>query len=278
MNEKAVSGILLALLLLIGLLTLTLNSQAVRASGTICNRVGGTYDIAVNSTGAARLRVPDPAFGMMIPVFVVVENQGSEWIRTDVEVSAFYDTTLIGTTTVDADWYDPIYPGEQRVVSINWDLEPLPNGVYTLSANASVLPGETDTADNSFVNGDVLKTIFADVTGDGLVDLFDLFTLSKAYNATTPFADLNSDGIVNMTDGHIMDAAYGSTSESPNWNPYADFDEDGYIGSADFTIFVGCFGYTGDPHWNLHADMNADNAIDLSDLRDLSNNYGAIAP
>jgi len=51
-------------------------------------------------------------------------------------------------------------------VSIHWDLEPLPNGVYTISANASVLPGETDTADNFFVNGDVLKTIFADVTGD----------------------------------------------------------------------------------------------------------------
>jgi hypothetical protein len=278
MNEKAVSGILLALLLLIGMLTLTFNSQAVRASGTICNRVGGTYDIAVNNTGAARLRIPDPLFGMMVPVFVVVENQGSSPIETDVEVNAFYDTTLIGTTTVYADWYDPIYPGDQRVVSINWDLEPLPNGVYTISANASVLPGETNTANNFFVNGDVLKTIFADVTGDGLVDLFDLFTLSKAHNATTHFADLNSDGIVNMTDAYIMWAAAGSTSESSNWNPYADLDGDGYIGSSDSGVLGASIGITGDPHWNLHADMNADNAIDLSDLRDLSNNYGAIAP
>jgi hypothetical protein len=227
--------------------------------------------MAVLSAGPARIHIPDPLLGMIIPVFVGVENQGL-WTET-FEVSAFYDTTLIKSTVWD------LQAGEEEWFSFSWDLETLPNGVYTISANVSVLPGETDIADNHFVNGEVLKTIFADVTGDGIVDVFDLFDLSKAYESTTPPTDLNSDGIVNITDWYIMLVAYGTSLGSPNWhthawNPYADLDGDGYIGSADAWVLAGSIGHTGSPNWNPYADMNADNEIGLPDLVELSKNYG----
>lgn len=269
MHKKTVSKILFALVL-ISVLTLASSLHTFVRARSMTS--ASDPDVAVLEAGGARLRVPDPVFGMAIPVFVAYENQGPSEIGT-FDVIAFYDTTLIGTTTV----YN-LDPTKWDAVYIQWNLESLPNGVYAISANASVLPGETDTADNSFVNGDVLKALFADVTGDGSVDVFDLFSVGQAYASTTLTGDLNSDGIVNWTDVYIFSGAYPSSSTYPNWNPYADFDLDDDVDYDDFNQLAAYMLKSGDPNWNLHADMNADNTIALSDLLDLSQNYGATGP
>ncbi len=227
-------------------------------------------DIVVRGAGPARMRIPDPYFGMIMPVVALVWNNGTK--TETFEVSIFYDTTLIGTSTVTLDageWQPP-----RSIVSFSWDLEALPKGAYTISANASVLPGETDTLDNYFLGGDVRKAFDGDVTADGIVDAHDLFDLSKAYGSTTLLGDINSDGIVDFTDYGLFGTAYQTTPEDPNWNPYADLDNDGDVDSDDFLDFALAFGLKGSVNWNPYADMNADNEIDAFDLYIINKNYG----
>jgi hypothetical protein len=58
-------------------------------------------------------------------------------------------------------------------------------------------------------------SILGDVNGDGKVDVFDLYTLGKAYNSTpetgnwNPNADLNNDLIINAEDLRILNDNYG---------------------------------------------------------------------
>ncbi len=274
---KALLGMMLALML-IGTLTLAFDVQPVNTIETIYLRTDEsvnsyaplmyTYDVCVNGTGPARIRVPDPYFGMIIPVFAAVENQGSS--IEDFKVRLFYDTTLIGELTM-----SNVQPGYERVWSLSWDMQALPNGVYTISANASTLPGETDTADNYLVGGTVRKTFYGEVTGDEIVDAYDLFDLSKAYGSMTLSADINSDGTVDMTDYYLLwEANYRIYLGYLDWNPYADLDKDGDVDWVDFGDFATVFGWKASVNWNPYADMNADNKIDAFDIFNVSKNYG----
>lgn len=285
---KAISGIMLTLLL-ICMLILAFHVQPFAAGGNVFIRgeVGdlsatsistlnniayeSDVDIVVRGAGPARMRVPDPYFEMIMPVVALVWNNGTK--TETFEVSIFYDTTLIGMSTVTLDAGE--WQSDRSTVSFSWDLEVLPNGAYTISANASVLLGETDTLDNYFLDGDVRRTFDGDVTADGIVDASDLFDLGKAYGSTTLSADINSDGIVDFTDYSLFAIAYLTTPEDPNWNPYADLDNDGDVDWEDFSDFALYFGEkVGSLGWNPHADIDANNEIGASDLSELSKNYG----
>ena len=227
------------------------------------------YDIAVIAAGAARMRIPDPFFGTIMPVVALVENQGTETETFDVSI--FYDTTLIGTETVTLD------AGSMDTVSFDWNLGALPEGAYTISANASVVTGETNEEDNYFLDGEVRKTFDGEVTADGIVDAFDLFDLSKAYGSTTLSEDINGDGIVDYVDFGLLMIAFGLEEGDPGWNPYADIDDSGSVNIDDYFNLAVAFGQPGSPNWNPYADMNADNKVDTSDLFNLTQNYGKSA-
>ena len=281
---KILSGIMLTLLLLACILTLAFKVQPFAAgrnvfvrgeagdlsisSMSILNNIASEsdVDIVVRGAGPARMRIPDPYFGMIMPVVALVWNNGTK--TETFEVSIFYDTTLIGTSTV------TLNAGADTPVSFTWNLGVLPDGVYTISANASVLPGETDTLDNYFLGGEVRKAFDGDVTADGIVDAYDLFDLSKAYGSTTLLGDINSDGIVDETDLGLLWIAYGSNSGDPDWNPYADLDNDGDVDVWDFDDLAYYFLKKGSTNWNPYADMNADNEIDAFDLYIINKNYG----
>lgn len=281
---KILTEIMLTLLLLACILTLAFNVQPFVAGRNVfvkgeagdlsatsisfLNNIASEsdVDIVVRGAGPARMRIPDPYFGMIMPVVALVWNNGTKTETFDVSI--FYDTTLIGTSTV------TLNAGADTLVSFTWNLGVLPDGVYTISANASVLPGETDTLDNYFLGGDVRKAFDGDVTADGIVDAYDLFDLSKAYGSTTLSWDINSDGIVDYTDAGLLRIAFNSKSGDPNWNPYADLDNTGTVDRYDFQLLAMYLGLTGSPNWNPYADMNADNEIDAFDLYIINKNYG----
>lgn len=62
------------------------------------------------------------------------------------------------------------------------------------------------------------RTLAGDINGNGIVDVFDLFTVSEAYMSVVgepeynPEADINKDGIVDMQDLTIVDTQYGEGS------------------------------------------------------------------
>jgi len=85
--------------------------------------------------------------GELVSVDVTAENQGTETETFDV--TCYYDATVIGVETI------TLAAGELITLTFTWDTTGVAEGTYTISAEASVVPDEVDTADNVFVDGTV---------------------------------------------------------------------------------------------------------------------------
>lgn len=81
-------------------------------------------------------------------VTVGVENQGD--YEETFSVSLYYNNTLIENKTGIT-----LSVGASTSLTFTWDTAGIDDGTYTLRAEASVHPDEVDTADNTFVFGEV---------------------------------------------------------------------------------------------------------------------------
>jgi len=155
----------------------------------------GVHDVAViNVTTTKAGCVPMPTVGQNLTanVTVTVENQGD--FTETFGVTAYANTTAIGTKTV-----NNLLPGTQTVLTFVWDTTGFAKGNYTIKATADEVAFETETGDNTFVDGWVMVVIPGDLEGDGDVDLYDAV---------------------------ILNIGYGSKPGDPLWNQNADLVED----------------------------------------------------
>jgi parallel beta-helix repeat protein len=140
--------------------------------------------------------------GYSITINITVENQGG--YTETFNVTLYANTTFIATQTV------TLTSGNSTTISLVWNTTGFAKGNYTISAVADTVPGETDTADNTFVNGVVKVTIAGDMNGDGHVNILDAILLGNAFDskpgepAWSPNADINGDGYVNILDAIIL--------------------------------------------------------------------------
>jgi len=102
------------------------------------------HDIAVTSVAASPTVV---ARGQAVNVTVIVENQGS--FAEAFDVTAYYEANAIGMETVTLD------PNTARSLTFIWSTAGVVQGTYEISAEASVVPDETETDDNTYINGTV---------------------------------------------------------------------------------------------------------------------------
>ena len=86
--------------------------------------------------------------GQTVNISVVVKNEGS--VTETFEVSAYYDSILIGTLSVVS-----LPSNAQRNLIFAWNTSGLPDGTYIICAVASVLLGEIDIDDNTYIDGGV---------------------------------------------------------------------------------------------------------------------------
>jgi len=163
-----------------------------------------THDVAIISvTASAEVYV-----GEIASITVVAKNKGTT-VET-FNVIAYYND-IIGTKTA----YN-LLPGAEVTLTFSWNTTGITPGDYTISAEASVVPGETKTGDNTLTNGIVKVKMLGDINGDGAVDIFDVV---------------------------VVAAAFGSRPSDPNWNPKADLrPEFGLIDIFDFMIVAAHFG------------------------------------
>ena len=101
------------------------------------------HDVAVVSVVPS---VTETFSGQAVDVSVVVRNEGD--VGETFDVYAYYDSALIGTFTV-----RDLAPQAEKDIMFRWCTRCLEPGNYTLSAEASVVPGEVDVEDNRFVDG-----------------------------------------------------------------------------------------------------------------------------
>jgi len=162
--------------------------------------------------------------GWLVNVSVAVRNEGDS--PETFNVTVYYDPrfyldedNVIGTQNV-----VDLPPGENRTLTFTWKAPgiigrppimgsgdpPAMPANYTISAEASVVPGEVDTGDNAYTDGNVTVRICGDASGDGRVSGTDLAILGRAWYGVYPDhrydwrADWSGDGKLTGSDLAIM--------------------------------------------------------------------------
>jgi hypothetical protein len=107
--------------------------------------------------------------------------------------------------------------GNSANVTFRWNTTGVVYGNYTISAYAWPVPGETNTVDNTFIDGVIYVGIPGDINADGIVDIYDAIALAGTYNSQlydsnwNANADINSDANVDIYDAIILAGNYGKS-------------------------------------------------------------------
>ncbi len=178
------------LLVLIALLLGTLLVSTVKADPEV-------HDIAVVNVLSWKTVIGEGASGN---INVTVENQGT--FNETFDVTVYANETQIGLQTV-----EEMENGTSTTLTFKWNTTGFEKANYTISANATILPAESETLDNVSEDGTVEISIFADVDGDGIVDGIDY---------------------------QLVKMSIPSSPEMPRGDPNADIDGDGLVDGFDF--------------------------------------------
>ena len=96
-------------------------------------------DVAVTDVTASSTSV---TAGELVSINVTVMNKGS--ITETFDVAVWYDSTIIETKTA-----TDLTPDASATINFSWDTTDVAGGEYTITAEATPLSGETETADNT---------------------------------------------------------------------------------------------------------------------------------
>jgi hypothetical protein len=107
--------------------------------------IGPIHDVAILSVIAT---LPSMPRGLGFVILVKVINNGN--VTETLNVTVYTNTTIIQTFTDVT-----LNSGTNRTLAFVWDTTPCALGTYTVSAYVTPVPGETNIADNTFVDGTV---------------------------------------------------------------------------------------------------------------------------
>jgi len=152
--------------------------------------------------------------GQTVAINVGVRNFGTEHQIFNVTVFYGGDNTTLETKQVNLEAL------ETSTVVFYWNTSTILYKIpYTLKAEATILPMETNTTDNMLVNGTVRICLPGDANGDGIVNIRDATQLGLAWQARegdsnyNVDADFNLDGIVNIKDATLLGTYWGQVAE-----------------------------------------------------------------
>jgi hypothetical protein len=149
--------------------------------------------------------------GWTMVINVTVENKGTN--PEDFNVTAYYNTTLIGMQNVTA-----LPASSSIVLTFDWLTTGVAYSNYTIRANATILAGETNTTDNEGTYETVQVKLMGDANGNGIVDLDDAYLMSIAFGSFPGHsrwnlqADLNQDDFVDLLDFFMFGQNYGKSA------------------------------------------------------------------
>jgi len=170
------------------------------------------HDIAVTDATPQKTVVCQ---GYNLRINVTVANQGD--LSETFNLTVYANETEIETKQI------TLESGSIENITFTWNttgFEKYKN--YTSSAYAHPVEGETDIADNEFIDNEILISIVGDIAGsegfpDGKVDMRDIGTAAQAFGSYhghlrwNPVADINNDSKVDMKDIGIVAKEFGRT-------------------------------------------------------------------
>lgn len=142
-------------------------------------------DVAVTNVAPARTVVEH---GKACQINVTLENQG-DYIET-FDVTVYANASAVGTYS----GYT-LASGASAILSFTWNTSDFAYGSFVMSAEAAVVPYETDKTDNAYTGATVAVTVRGDVNGDLKVDMLDVTRITGIYGfkADNPEFDVNCD-------------------------------------------------------------------------------------
>jgi hypothetical protein len=250
-----------------------------RAVDGIVEIAPGVHDVAVTGISIEKTMFCQ---GLSVDANVTVENQGS--FNEIFTVTTYANTTVINITQVSLPYYS------QKAIIFTWNTTTVSLGNYILIAMANVLPEETDTADNTYVDGTVTiiepsfdiavlnVTSSKTIVGKGYLVIFNVTVENQAdlistFNVTL-YADLNSTVIgdeVTIGTQNVTLAGGNVTIITFQWNTtdiaYGNYTITGYVPPleaeadiADNTCVDGWVVVT------IPGDFNGDYYVEIFDI------------
>ena len=172
------------------------------------------HDVGVISVTASDTQA---YVGEVVNITVVAENQGSYMETFNVTVK--YENVTLGIFgTVGTQEVFDLAPSQNVALTFSWnttDMQPCVH--YTIKAEASIVSDELQTSDNTFIDGKVKVKMMGDINGDGVINVYDLSLVAKAYGSLigepeyNPETDLNKDDRVDIRDLAVVGKYYGKT-------------------------------------------------------------------
>ena len=140
-------------------------------------------------------------------ISVTIKNQG--------ETFETFNLTIYVNTSSIASQVATLPSGDLAILKFIWNTTGFAKGNYVISAYATPVSGEIDTADNTFIDGTIYVGIPGDINGDRVVDIFDITYICVVYDTRigepgyVPNCDINSDGIIDIFDVTTACITYG---------------------------------------------------------------------
>jgi len=137
---------------------------------------------------------------------VTVANQGG--FHESSNITLFGNGTVIDVTSV------TILNNSHVTIVFCWNTTSWAKGNYTISSHITPVSGETNTTDNTFVDGWVFVSIPGDVDGDRDVDIYDVVKITGIYYSEIgdpsykANSDIDSNGVINIYDVVICTSHY----------------------------------------------------------------------
>jgi peptide/nickel transport system substrate-binding protein len=121
-----------------------------------------------------------------------------------------FNATVYANTTAIATFTDiTLTSGNSTTLDFTWNTSGFAKGNYTISAYLTPVPGETDTNDNRFVDGEVMISKLGDLNLDGAVNYKDASLFRQAYIGEYSYlADFNQDEVINYKDASLFRTYY----------------------------------------------------------------------
>lgn len=179
-------------------------------SGGIVQIVVPSADHDVDVTGVAPINTA-VGQGFTLNVSVTVANNGLFTETFDVAIYAN------GTQAAPSQTVTNLNAGQNTALVFRWNTTGWIIGNYTLSATATPVAGEPDTADNTLVFGNINVMLPGDANGDGRVNMRDIvyFRDSLAFNSYPgmaryiPQMDVDASGRIDTRDLLIIAINFG---------------------------------------------------------------------
>jgi hypothetical protein len=173
------------------------------------------HDTAISNITSSKTVVGE---GFSTTANVTVENQGN--------YTETFKVTICANATSIASQNITLSSENSVTITFVWNTAGFAKGNYTISAYATLVPGETDTTDNTRTDGPVYVGIPGDVNGDGKVDLKDVYTVAAAYGSYGP------------------SYLYPGSLPHPRWKPECDIKNQNKVDLKDFYITCSNYGKT----------------------------------